>query len=135
LEVRLSRLTVLLARFFGLFAVLAAASVLVRGSAVIESVIDDVPVMFAVGLIGVAGGLATILTHNVWSGGALPVVVTVIGWLMFAKGLLLLFCRPDVLTPLFDRIQAGGHTYISVVPALVIGLYLIWAGFSTPLPN
>jgi hypothetical protein len=29
---------------------------------------------------GLLGGLAMVLAHNVWSGGPLPVIVTLIGW-------------------------------------------------------
>jgi hypothetical protein len=35
-------------------------------------------------------GVAMVVGHNVWSGGALPLVVTPVGWLILAKGLLLL---------------------------------------------
>jgi cytochrome bd-type quinol oxidase subunit 2 len=130
----MSRLTVFLARFIGPFAIIVAAGALVRGNATIESVVDNGPVMFALALISVAAGLAMILGHNVWSGGVLPVVVTLAGWLIFAKGLLLLFW-PDVLNSLFDRIQAGGHFIIYLVPAFALGVYLTWAGFTTPLPR
>ena len=91
--------------------------------------------MLAFALLSPAAGLAMILTHNVWSGGVLPVAVTLVGWLIFAKGLLLLFCNPDVLAPLFDRIQSGGQSTIYVVPAFAIGVYLTWAGFTAPLPR
>jgi hypothetical protein len=43
------------------------------------------------------------------SGGALPVVVTLVGWLILAKGLLLLFLTPEA--------HPGA-----------IGIYLTWAG-------
>jgi hypothetical protein len=39
-------------------------------------------VLFVVGVIAVAAGLAMVLGHNVWSGGVLPVVITLTGWLL-----------------------------------------------------
>ena len=128
----MSRLTVFLARFIGLFAVLLIAALLLRGSATVETAIADRPLMLTYGIISLASGLAMILGHNVWSGGSLPVVVTLVGWLVFAKGLLLLFLTPEVLTRFFERMQYGDHIYLYLAPSLVIGLYLTWAGFTAP---
>jgi hypothetical protein len=127
----MSRLTVYLARLIGLFTVLLVAALLTRGSAVVESAMADGPLMLTYAIISLALGLAMILGHNVWSGGALPVVVTLVGWLILAKGLLLLFLTPEPLTRLFERMHYGEHMYLYLAPALVIGLYLTWAGFTT----
>ena len=108
----MSRLTVFLARFIGLFTVLLIATLLLRGSAVVETAIADTPLMFTYSIISLALGLAMILGHNVWSGGALPVVVTLVGWLILAKGLLLLFLTPEALTELFGRMQYSDHIYL-----------------------
>jgi hypothetical protein len=128
----MSRLTVYLARLIGLFTVLLVAALLIRGSAVVESAMADGPLMLTYAIISLALGLAMVLGHNVWSGGALPVVVTLVGWLILAKGLLLLFLTPEPLTRLFERMQYGQHMYLYLAPALAIGLYLTWAGFTTP---
>src|ERR1700691_3754916 len=126
----MSRLTVFLARLIGLFTVLLVAALLVRGSTMVEAAVADAPVMLVYAIISLATGLAMILEHNVWSGGPLPVVVTFVGWLILAKGLLLLFLKPEALTGLFERMHYGEHYYPYVAPALVIGLYLTWAGFT-----
>ncbi len=131
----MSRLTVFLARFIGLFTVLLAIAVLVRGSATVEAAVADGPVMLTYAIISLAVGLAMILGHNVWSGGALPVVVTMVGWLILAKGIMLLFVTPEALTQIFGRMQYDEHFYLYLTPALVIGLYLTWAGFTTPFAN
>jgi hypothetical protein len=128
----MSRLTVYLARLIGLFTVLLVAALLIRGSAVVESAMADGPLMLTYAIISLALGLAMVLGHNVWSGGALPVVVTLVGWLILAKGLLLLFLTPEPLTRLFERMQYGEHMYLYLAPALAIGVYLTWAGFTTP---
>ena len=126
------RLTVFLARFIGLFTVLLIAALLVRGSAIIETAIADKPLMFTYAVISIALGLAMVLGHNIWSGGALPVVVTLVGWLILAKGLLLLFLTPEALIRQFEPMQYGEHIYLYVAPTLVLGLYLTWAGFTAP---
>ena len=130
----MSRLTVFLARFIGLFTVLLVVALLARGSASVEAAVADGPVMLVYAIISLAVGLAMILGHNVWSGGALPVVVTLVGWLILAKGLMLSLVTPEALKQLFDQMQYGEHYYLYLTPSLMIGLYLTWAGF-TSSPN
>ena len=131
----MSRLTVFFARFIGLFTVLLMVALLVRGTAVIETAVADRPVMLVYAIISLAVGLAMILGHNVWSGGALPVVVTLVGWLILAKGLMLLSVTPEALKQLFDHMRYGEHYYLYLAPSLMIGLYLTWGGFTAPSPN
>jgi hypothetical protein len=92
--------------------------------------VADGPVMLVYAIFSLAAGLAIILGHNVWSGGTLPVIVTLVGWLIFAKGLVLLLVTPETLTPLLERMQQ--HYPLYVVPALIIGFYLTYAGFAAP---
>jgi uncharacterized membrane protein len=128
----MSTLTIYLARLIGLSAVLLVAALLIRGNALIMATVADGPVMLVYAIFSLAAGLAIILGHNVWSGGTLPVIVTLVGWLIFAKGLALMLVTPETLTPLFERMQQHYHYPIYVVPALIIGLYLIYGGFTSP---
>jgi len=125
----MSQLTVFLARLLGLFSILIVAALASRGSAMIEAALANQPVMLIYGTISLAIGLAMVLGHNVWSGGLLPVVVTLVGWLILAKGLLLLVLPLDALTELYRRMNSGQSLYV-YTPSLVIGLYLTWAGFA-----
>jgi hypothetical protein len=131
----MSTLTVYLARLVGLSTLLIAAALLVRGNALIMATVADGPVMLVYAVISLAAGLAIILGHNVWSGGALPVIVTLVGWVIFAKGLVLLLITPDTWAQLLDRMQYREHSSLYVVPALIIGLYLTYAGFAAPSPR
>ena len=131
----MSRLTVFLARFIGLFIVLLVVALLVRGGATVETAVADAPVMMVYALISLALGLAMILGHNVWSGGALPVVVTLVGWLMLVKGLVLLCVTPQTLQQFFEHMHYGAHYYLYLAPSLAIGVYLTWAGFTAPSAN
>jgi hypothetical protein len=114
---------------------LLVVALLLRGSATVEAAVADGPVMLVYAIISLAVGLAMILGHNVWSGGALPVVVTLVGWLILAKGLMLLLVTPEALKQLFGHMQYGEHYYLYLTPSLVIGLYLTWAGFTTSSSN
>lgn len=128
----MSRLTVFLARSIGLFTVLLVAGFLVRGGAVIEATVADGPAMLSYAIISLAMGVAMVVGHNVWSGGALPVVVTLVGWLILAKGVLLLVLSPEGLTSMMQQMRYGEHYRVFLAPALVLGLYLTWAGFAAP---
>jgi hypothetical protein len=126
----MSTRTIYLARLIGLSTVVLVAALLVRGNALIMATVADGPVMLVYAIFSVAAGLAMILGHNVWSGGTLPVIVTLVGWLIFAKGLVLLLVTPQTLIPLLERMQQ--HYPLHIVPALIIGLYLTYAGFAAP---
>jgi hypothetical protein len=128
----MSRLTVFLARSLGLFMVLLVAGLLARGGAAIETTAADGPVMLSYGIISLAIGVAMIVGRNVWSGGLLPVVVTLLGWLIFAKGLLLLVLSPGALSGMMLQMRYAEHYRVLFAPALLIGLYLTWAGFTAP---
>ena len=126
----MSTRTIYLARLIGLSSVLLVAALLIRGNALIMATVADGPVMLVYAIFSLGAGLAMILGHNVWSGGTLPMIVTLVGWLIFAKGLVLLAVTPETLTPLLERMQQ--HYPVYIVPALIIGLYLTYAGFAAP---
>lgn len=128
----MSRLTVFLARSIGLFTILLVAGFLVRGGAAIETTTADGPVMLGYAMISLAMGVAMVVGHNVWSGGALPVVVTLVGWLILAKGLLLLVLSPEALSGMMQQMRYAEHYRGFLAPALAIGIYLAWAGFTAP---
>ena len=131
----MSRLTIYLARLIGLSAVLLVGALLVRGNALIIATVADGPVMLVYAIFSLAAGLAIILGHNVWSGGTLPVIVTLVGWLIFAKGLVLLLVTPETLALHLERMQYGEHYSLYTAPALVIGIYLTYAGFAASSRN
>ena len=127
----MSKLTIFLARTIGLFMVLLVAGFLVRGGTAIEATIEDEGVMISYAIISLAMGVAMVIGHNVWSGGALPVVVTLVGWLVLAKGFLLLVLAPDEMSAMVQRMGYAEHYRLLLMPALVLGLYLTWGGFTS----
>jgi hypothetical protein len=126
----MSQLTVFLARLLGLFTVLIIAAMLLRGSVMVDAALANQPVMLTYGMISLALGLAMVLGHNVWSGGALPVVVTLVGWLILVKGLVLLLVSPEAMTRFYGQMQYRENFNFYLLPSLLIGLYLTWAGFT-----
>ena len=101
----MSPLTIFLSRLIGLFAVLVSLSLLMArksGVEAVDALIHDRPLVLTIGMIVLLGGLAMVLSHNIWSGGALPVVVTLFGWIILIRGVLILFLSPDAMVSLFE---------------------------------
>lgn len=96
----------------------------------VETLVHNRLVLLILGMIALIGGLAMVLCHNVWSGGALPIIVTLFGWSILIRGLLLLFL-PDAMVSLFETVRFGELFYIVAAISLVIGFYLTYGGFKS----
>jgi len=128
-----SPLTIFLARLLGLYCIIASLAMMTRKQSAVATVrglIASPPLLLLVEVIGLAGGLAMILGHNIWSGGALPVVVTLVGWLMAIRGAGLLALSPNATMKLFEALRYEQLFYVYMSATLILGLYLTYAGFS-----
>lgn len=128
----MSPTTRFLCRFYGLFLMVAAAAML-AGPADMAVTVDlfvrDRAAMLLLGYICLAGGLATLLVHSGWRGGAAPVCVTLLGWMSLAKGLLTLFLpAPDMQAIAFAVTSPGWYVFSGAV-CLGLGAFLAYAGF------
>jgi hypothetical protein len=123
--------TVFLGRLIKLFCILLSLSMLAHKQATVgavTSLFHDGPLMFMLGLIGLIAGLAMVLSHNVWSGGALPVIVTVFGWATLIKCLLILFLAPEAESRLFlEGLRYEQLFYFYYVFATLLGIYMVYA--------
>ncbi|MGB6176215.1 MAG: hypothetical protein WBF43_07740 [Methylocella sp.] len=125
-------LTIFLSRLIGLFAlVLSLAMVLHRRSYVetAATLIQDRPLLLVLGMISLIAGLAIVLAHNIWSGGTLPVIVTLIGWINLIRGLILLLLPPQAVVSLFEIFHFDERFYLYVAIIFVLGVYLTFMGF------
>jgi hypothetical protein len=81
-------------------------------------------------VITLVAGLAMILGHNVWSGGVLPVVVTLVGWLTLIKSLLFLFLSPEAAVGFsLEGLHYEQLFYLYAAISLILGAYLTSGGF------
>ena len=127
------KLTAFLARFLGLFLVIESLSMLAQKQAMVDittSLIQDHPLLFILKILGVLGGLAMVLGHTVWSGGLLPVIVTLIGWATLVRSVVLLFLSPEVVLGFIGAIRYEQNYYLLAGISLLIGVYLTCAGFA-----
>jgi hypothetical protein len=133
LEGTVSPRTFFLSRLIGLYCILVALSMITRKQATLESVtalLHNPSMTLIVGVITLGAGLAMVLAHNIWSGGALPVVVTLVGWVTLLKSLFLLFLPPEVEAGFFLRqLHYPDLFYVYSGISLVLGIYLTYGGF------
>jgi len=129
----MSPLTIFLAKLLGIYCIILALAMMTRKEnavATIMALIANPPLLLFVELISLACGLAMIIGHNIWSGGALPVVVTLVGWLMVIRGAGLLALSPAGTAKLVEALRYEHLFYFYMGGTLVLGLYLTWAGFT-----
>lgn len=131
----MSSRTVFLSRLFGLYCILVIPSMVLRRQATVDwmtALLNNASLMWVLSVITLTIGLAMVLAHNVWSGGALPVVVTLVGWAALIKGLLFLFLPSGVESEFILSVLRNPLLfYVWMTPSLVIGIYLTYGGFST----
>jgi hypothetical protein len=128
----MSTRTIFLAKLIGPFFILVALSILLQRQLVAETItgmMHDLPLLFIVALITITCGLAIVILHNHWTGGALPVVVTIIGWIILLKGVILLLVPPQVQLSIMETFRVEQLLYLYGAIDLLIGIYLTVAGF------
>ena len=87
----MSPLTIYLAKILGLYCIIVALATSANKQRALQTVwVRSPPLMMLTSVITLALGLALVVGHNVWSGAALPITVTVVGWLTLIKGLAIL---------------------------------------------
>ncbi len=124
--------TIYLGRLIGLYCVLLALAMISHKQATVETIIalmHDAPVLLLASIVAMTAGLAIVLGHNVWSGGALPVVVTLVGWISLIKGVILLFLPPASVLGYFEALRYGQFFYAYMSVTLAIGIYLTFSSF------
>jgi hypothetical protein len=103
-----------------------------KGSSIemMTSMVRNPELLFVLGILGMTGGLAIILVHNVWSGGALSVMVTLVGWTAALKGItLMVLAVIGRGSAILDVLQYGRFFYLYMGFAALVGLYLAISGF------
>ena len=122
-----------LAKLIGPILVIAGVGLLLNRDTyrtAVEQIVNSWALIFVMGALDFAGGLAIALTHNVWAWNW-PVIITLIGWLMIVRGALrILF--PQAVADLGARILARSPQALSVSGAvsIVLGAILFWKGFA-----
>jgi hypothetical protein len=125
-------LTLFLAKLIGATLILFAAMVALRGRAILEiarRLIDDPGMLMLSGALRTIAGLAFLLGHDVWSGGLLPVAVTLFGWLLFFSGLPLLFAPPTQIQRLVATMKLETNLSAYAGGLGLVGLAFLLGGY------
>jgi hypothetical protein len=130
--------TIYLGRLLGLFTIITVIWLAIDKQATISMLpilLGNRPVMMVLAFISLAAGLAIVLAHNIWSGGLLPVLVTLIGWLMVIRGVLFLFLSYQDLTSILAAMQFGALFYLYLLIPFAVGVCLTYLSFIAPTPS
>ena len=111
-----------------------ALALLLNKAAVLQAIpalAQNWPLVLVTGVFTLFAGLAMVLGHNLWRGGGVTVVVTLVGWLTLFKALLILFLPPAVESRiLLTAAQSGSVSYIRLALTFLLGVYLTYGGFA-----
>ncbi len=125
-----------LSRLIGLYCVIVAFAMATHRQATVDTVtaiVHNSSLMLVLGVIVLCAGLAMVLAHNLWSGGAVTVLVTVVSWITLAKGLLFLFLSPEAEAGFFlNTLHYEQLFYLYVAIDFVLGAFLAYGGFAAP---
>ena len=131
--------TIYLARLFGLGLLLMCGLFAIRPDAylaAIQSMTVSPGLLLIAGISALFGGLAMVIGHNRWSGGALTVVVTALGWLSLIKGFAILALPPQALAAVYGWMGYPGSFHLVMAAAALASLWLTWAAFrAKPAPG
>lgn len=125
-------LTIFLGKLIGLYCIIAALAMMAHKQAAVATVkalIGNPPLLLFVEVVTLVAGLAMVIGHNIWSGGALPVVITLVGWLTAIRGAVLLALPQDAMTRFFAALRYEELFYLYMGATLVLGLFMTYASF------
>jgi hypothetical protein len=130
-------LTVYLSRLIGIVCLIIAVAMLADKEMVVAALgqlgVDRTPLL-SLGFIHVVFGAVIVLVHNVWSRGLWPLLVTLTGWAILVRGVMVLFVPPDAMAAFMAAAHVVDFYYIYAAIPLVLGLYLALRGFSASVP-
>ena len=105
-------LTSFIAQLFGLYMALMGGVMLIRRDAMLQimkDIVDQRPLIFILAMLRGLIGLAIVLAHNFWS-GPLTIIVTLIGWITFLRGVALLLLPADAERKVLGLFKRKGLT-------------------------
>ncbi len=129
----MSMITIFLGKLLGLYLVAISIAMLTgkrRTLTTLDDMVNDGPWMLFSGMVAVAAGLAIVLAHNVWTGGALTLAVTLVGWAALLKGLSLLFVPPHTMARAYKSMGSERYFHLWMGVVLVLGLWIALKAFT-----
>jgi hypothetical protein len=125
--------TAFLGKLIGLFCLVYSLSMFAHREATLGAVSAltmEPGALLVLGVVVLGLGIALVLGHNVWSGSAVAVVVTIVGWLTLVKGLFLTFLAPAGAAAYLSAVHYEQLFYVYAGVTLALGAYLTYGGFN-----
>lgn len=96
---------------------------------VLKGLISNRTLIYVLGVIDLILGLVIVLTHNIWQGPTLLVVVTIMGWLLLIKGILRMMLPTSFIKRVYTKYYKDAPLMLSAIIILALGIYMAYAGF------
>lgn len=128
----MSTLTIFLGKLLGLYLIVISAAMLTRKRQTLETLnrmARSGPWMLFSGMVATVAGLAIVLAHTIWTGGALALAVTLIGWAALLKGLALLLTPPDAMARAYESMGFERRFHLWMGAVLILGLWMAAEAF------
>jgi hypothetical protein len=129
----MSPLTLFIAKLIGLLLLIFSFAMAINKRAMLAA-IDELVRSHGLMLIGasfnLAAGLAIVLGHNIWRGGALTVAITLIGWFVSLRGVIWLVLPQEKLVQFYEAMHFERKYFLATTITGALGLYLTIGGFS-----
>ena len=125
-------LSLFLAQVIGCYLFLVSLAMLVhqqRCKKTMHEFLGNHALVCLTGMINLVIGLLIVVSHNIWV-AEWPVVVTIVGWVVLLQALMRIFFPDAFVKMMKDLMAKTGFLLMSWV-MLIVGIYLIWAGFSS----
>ena len=126
-------LSILLVQIFGLYLLIVGVSLLINHKK-LRRVFDDIEdhyfVVFTMGLFVLLLGLLLVLNHNIWEGEIWVIIVTIISWLTFLKGVAIVLLPISSFNKIVKNINNDNFYRIAALSSMILGIYLTYIGFS-----
>ncbi len=122
-------LSIFYAKLIGFYFVIVAISMLVNPKniqTIIAELSQNKIFIISSGLLSLLGGLAIVLTHNVWYRWS--VIITVLGYLLVIRGIVRL-CFTDWFAQFALRAAQLKLYYVLTIVILVLGAGLLYFGY------
>ncbi len=130
----MSPTTVFLGRLLGLYLIAISIGMLAskrRTLATLDEMARSGSWMLFSGMAATAAGLAVVVAHNVWTGGALTIAVTLAGWMALLKGLALLMVPPGMMASAYRAAGYERYFYAWMSALLALGLWITLDAFAS----
>ncbi len=128
----MSPLTLFLGKFLGLSCLLMCVVLMARPKASLQAInamLENPGLNLVTGIFTMAGGAALVVGHNIWSGGALPVAVTLLGWLTLIKGVAVMATPPHALAGFYQALHYPARFRLYMAAASVFSAWLAVTAF------